>query len=117
MVPETSRNTGGEATGAWAGRPVEGESRPGPRPDPRAGGDPAVDAKVLMIPGPCTLPGGVRARARTPGPFDHARAARFQASIAITLPPPAARSASTLPIRQENLNPWPLHGLATMTSG
>ncbi len=30
--------------------------------------------------------------------------------------PLPARSASTLPIRHENLKPWPLHGLATITS-
>ncbi len=31
--------------------------------------------------------------------------------------PCVVRSASTRPIKQENLNPCPLHGLATITSG
>ena len=31
--------------------------------------------------------------------------------------PVVTRSARQRPIKQENLNPWPLHGLATITSG
>lgn len=40
----------------------------------------------------------------------------FQASVEISVVPWVTRSARTRPIRQENLNPCPLQGLATTTS-